>query len=155
MASYRDIEVPELLVDDLRMYLGDLPELNRLIEGTELSDEKIRLAVRLFIGHFNNSPPPLETKYGADNFPDPMLMFHGTGIELLKMAGIVQSRNFLNFNDGGVPVTVSDKAQDYLSWINNFFQTYIQDFQNTKVSLNAEEGFGYIDSPEAWFPDFI
>ena len=73
-------------------------------------------------------------------------------IEILKMAGIVQSRNFLNFNDGGVSFTVNDKAQDYLQWIQTLVSTHAQDVNDLKVGLNAEEGYAHIPSPEDyWF----
>lgn len=152
--SYRDIEVPDEVIDDLRIYIGDKPVHNRLEEGTELSDEKIRLAVRLFVDHFNNHPPPLATKYTVRDFPDSHLMFQGTMIEMMKMAGILKSRNHLNFQDSGAAFTVNDKGQDYMNWIQTFMQSFQRNMEQVKSSLNAEEGFDQIQSPEAWYPDF-
>lgn len=152
--EYRNIEVPDELVDDLRNYIGDTPVENRLVEGTELTDEKIRLAVRLFIDHFNNSPPPLETDYKVKDFPDSHLLFQGSIIEMMKMAGILQSRNYLNFQDSGAGFAVEDKGQDYMNWLQTFMQTFQRNLQDIKSSLNAQEGFDNIASPESWFPDF-
>lgn len=147
-----EIEVPDKMVQHIRLWLSDMPQFNRLIEGTETSDEKIRLAVQLLIQYFNTMPPVLSTEYNATNFPNYKILYHGVAIEVLTMAGIVQSRNFLNFNDGGVSFSVSDKGQSYMGWIQNLMQTYAQDIRDLKAGLNAEEGYDFITSPEyAWF----
>lgn len=143
-----EIEVPDRLVQHVRLYSGDLPEFNRLIEGTEVSDEKIRMAIQLYINNFNTHPPITNEKYVATTFPNYKLLFHGVMIELLVMAGIVHSRNFLNFNDGGVSFTVNDKGNDYMQWIQTLMQTHAQEFQNVKVGINAEEAYDLIASPE-------
>jgi hypothetical protein len=148
---YYDIVIPDQILRDARMYFGDFPEENRLIRGTELSDDKIRFALQIFIHHFNNIPPVLITKFGAKDFPSALVLFQGATVEMLRMAGFIQSRNFLNFNDGGVSFTVSDKAVDYQQWIGNLLGNLNQSILNIKVGQNAEEGFDYIDSPEAWY----
>lgn len=146
-------DIPQELLDDIRMYYGDLPEFNNIIEGVEVSDEKLRLAVQLWIQHFNFSAPILQRKYTVEDFPAHMTLFHGVVIELLKMSGMIQSRNFLNFNDNGVSFTVNDKAADYMQWIQNYLQTHAEDVKNLKVALNAESAYDFIASPEAWYSD--
>jgi hypothetical protein len=151
MGAYYDIVIPDQILEDVRLYFGDNPELNRLIRGTEISDRKIVLALRLFIHHFNNIPPKLVTEYKAVDFPSALVLFHGAVVEMLRMAGFIQSRNFLNFNDGGVSFTVSDKAADYQAWIGNIMATLAEAVKDIKIAQNADEGFGFIDSPEAWY----
>lgn len=143
-----EIEVPQKLMDHIRVYIGDIPEYNRLVEGVETGDEKLRLSIQLWIQYFNSIPPVLPTKYTAENFPNYLLLIHGVMIEILKMAGIVQTRNFLNFNDGGVSFSVSDKGQEYLGWINNLLATHAQDLVNVKVGLNAEDAYDIHPSPD-------
>jgi hypothetical protein len=147
-----EIDVPERLVDHVRMYIGDMPELNRLIEGTELSNERITLSIQLWIQSFNNTPPRTIETYKVANFPDHLTLFHGVVIELLKMSGIVQTRNHLNFNDSGATFSVTDKGQEYMGWIQNFMQTHVQQVKSLKIGINAEEGFKYIDSPDGYWP---
>lgn len=147
-----EIEVPERIVDHIRIYIGDLPELNRLIEGTELSNERITLAVQLWIQSFNATPPKTITKYNVFNFPDHLTLFHGVVIELLKMAGIVQTRNHLNFSDSGASFSVSDKGSAYMGWIQNFMQTHLNQVRSLKIGINADEGFKHIDSPDGYWP---
>lgn len=152
MPKYYELEVPEYIIRDIRTYFGDLPEFNRLIEGTEISDEKLILAVRLWVTHFNKTPPIL-AEQTVDDFEDPLILFHGVTIELLKMAGMVHSRNFLNFNDNGVQFTVNDKASDYLQWIGTYLQTHVEQVKDLKVALNADSAYDFHESPEAWYPD--
>jgi len=152
MALSYEIDVPEQIIRDMRLYYGDLPEFNKLIEGTEISDEKLMLAIRLWVTHFNKTPPILNP-YTVEDFPDPLVLFHGVTIELLKMAGMVHSRNFLNFNDNGVQFTVNDKASDYMQWIGNYLQTHAEDAKQLKIALNGEQAYDFIESPEAWYPD--
>lgn len=152
--SYK-VDVPNELIDDVRLYIGDKPEFNRLIEGTEVSDDKIRLATQLWLQKFNKTPPPLskETYLLTDSkFPAWDLLFEGVMIQLLIMAGVVHSRNFLNFNDAGVSFTVNDKAADYQGWISMLINGHAQSVVERRVSINAGEGFDTIASPEdAWF----
>lgn len=147
-----EIEVPNKLINHVRIYIGDLPEFNRLVEGTELSDEKIKLSIQLWIQSFNNTPPILSSKYTALNFKNYLILLHGVIIELLKMAGIVQTRNGLSFVDSGAQFQVNDKGQEYMGWIQNLMQTHVQDVKDLKLGLNAEEAYDHVDSPEAWWP---
>lgn len=147
---YRAIEVPEELITDFRLYNGDTPEFNRLMEGTELGDEKIRLALQLWLHKFNNSPPITTSKYGFYDFPQFEIVFEGAMLMTLTMAGILHTRNFLNFNDGGVSFSVADKGQAYMQWIQMFMNKHMQDVMNVKVGINAEEAYGFIPSPEGW-----
>lgn len=146
-----EIDVPQSLIDAVRTYSGDLPEYNRLIEGTETSDEKIKLAIQLWVQHFNMTPPIINKQYSATDFRNYMILIEGAIITMLKMSGIIQARNFLNFNDGGVSFTVNDKGQEYMSWINLLLSNHIQDVANMKTALNAEEAYDFIPSPEGWW----
>ena len=144
-------DVPEKIISDIRVYMGDLPEFNRLVEGTEISDEKIKLAVQLWLDSFNNSPPMLIKRYTPENFNNYLILFHGAIIEIMKMAGIVQSRNTLRFNDGGAQFTVQDKGQEYMQWLNTFMRTHAQDVKDLKMALNAESAYDQHDSPEGYW----
>ncbi len=147
-----EIEVPKKLINHFRIYIGDLSEYNRLIEGQESSDEKLTLAFQLWMHDFNTSPPITCKKYDYCITPIPnfQIVFEGVMIKTLTMAGILHTRNFLNFNDGGVSFTVSDKGQSYMQWISMFLQKHEQDVKAVKAGINAEEAYDYIPSPEAW-----
>lgn len=147
-----EIDVPDRLIEHFRLYIGDQPQYNRLIEGTESGDEKLRLAFQLWMHSFNGSPPVTCKRYDFTKTPLPnfQIIFEGVMIQTLTMAGILNTRNFLNFNDGGVSFTVSDKGQAYMQWISMFLNKHQNDVMNVKSGINAEEAYDFIPSPEAW-----
>jgi hypothetical protein len=140
------------LIKLVRTFIGDTPEENRLVPDRELSDDKLRLALQLTLDNYNNTPPYENVSYL--NFPSLTLIIHGAVIQSLIMAGILQSRNYLQFNDGGISEVVSDKAAVYQSWIGNIIGAYREEMANIKVSLNMERNFGVIASPYGNVFDF-
>jgi len=140
------------LVKLVRSFIGDTPEENRLVPDKELSDDKIRLALAMTLDTYNNTPPYENVSYL--NFPSLTLIIHGAVIQCLIMAGILQSRNYLQFNDGGISEVVSDRAAVYQSWIGNVIGAYREELSNIKISLNMERNFGVIASPYGNVFDF-
>ena len=135
------------LVCMLRTYLGDHLEDNKLIEGYELSDDKLKLALQLALDEFNHTPPFENRTYLT--FPSLSVLLKGGAVQSLIMAGIVQSRNYLSFSDGGIQEVISDKAQAYQAWIGTLLQAYKVEAENIKISVNMENGFSVIPSPYA------
>lgn len=139
------------LVKRLRTFLGDSPVENRLIEGEEISDDKLRLALDLALDEYNHTPPFEARTYAT--FPSLAVILHGAAIQALIMAGLVQSRNYLSFSDGGIQEVISDKAAAYQSWIGQIVAKYQEGAMNIKTALNMEENFGVIPSPYGGFYD--
>ena len=133
------------LVKMLRTFLGDTPEDNKLIPDKEMSDDKLKLALNLALDEYNNTPPFEQRSFLT--FPSLSIIIHGGAIQALTMAGIIQTRNYLNFSDGGIQEVISDKASGYQSWIGNLVSKYQQEALNIKTALNMEENFGIISSP--------
>ena len=119
----------------LRLFLNDTPELNRLIRKEESSNEKLDLALLLAIDDFNITPPPLGD-VSVENFPSIWLLLYGATIQVLRSAGILQSRNELTYQSGNVSVRIFDKTQLYQSWLASFIQNYEMRKQQYKVSQN-------------------
>ena len=142
----------EEMVKMLRTFLGDTVEDNRLIPGQELSDDKLGLALDLAVSEYNNFPPFENVTYLT--FPSLILLIHGGAIQALVMAGLIQSRNYLNFSDGGIQEVINDKAASYQSWIGNLMGRYQQEALSLKTSLNMERNFGVIPSPYGNVFDF-
>lgn len=149
---YQDYTVPQDLIDDIRLYTQDRPDFNELIEGNEASDEEIDLAVRLYVDHFASMPPPVSREITPSNFPDAYLMIQGACIELLRMKGLFQTRNFLNFRDSNTDIQLNDKAKDYQSWIQSMIQENRRNAEEIKKSINAREGWDFQPSPESRHP---
>ena len=128
-------EARERMRKALRLFLNDTPELNRLIRREESTDEKLDLAIDLAIDDFNITAPLLAT-YTDNTFPSLYLMIYGASIQVLRSAGLLQSRNELAYSSGGVSVRIFDKTQLYQSWIAQFVAEYERKKQNFKISLN-------------------
>jgi hypothetical protein len=119
----------------LRLFLNDTPELNRLIRREESTDEKLDLAMDLATDDYNITPPMLGVSTLA-TFPSLYLLIYGSTIQVLRSAGILQSRNELAYSSGGVSVRIFDKTQLYQSWINQFIAEYERKKNNFKISTN-------------------
>jgi hypothetical protein len=119
----------------LRLFLNDTPELNRLIRREESDDPKLDLALDLALDDYNITAPLLQT-HVFSNFPSLYLLIYGATIQVLRSAGILQSRNELAYSSGGVSVRIFDKTQLYQSWITQFVAEYERKKQNFKISTN-------------------
>jgi hypothetical protein len=124
----------------MRLWLRDYPQLNRLIRGVENSNRQIAWAVLDFLSDFNGTPPPLG-QYTIEQLLDLgylSLARRGTAIALIESVGMLQTRNQLNFSDGGINVGVSDKTPQLQSWLAHFQSKYEQDKMKVKISLNIQ-----------------
>lgn len=135
----------EKLVDRLRCFLRDDPALNKLIKGFESSPKQLIFALEDSVDDWNNTPPPL-APINLDTHPSRRLLIRGAAIEILRSAGILQSRNRLSYSDGGVNVQVSDKAADYQAWLNNMVNDYERKKLELKKSINLAMAYGEVPS---------
>lgn len=83
-----------------------------------------------------NISPPLLGNHTLGNFPSLYLLIYGSTIQVLRSAGILQSRNELAYSSGGVSVRIFDKTQLYQSWIAQFVAEYERKKSNFKLALN-------------------
>lgn len=127
-------------IQTVRTFIRDYPELNRLIAGVENSNRQIVWALHDALDDFNTTPH--FTSYSFDNFPSSSLLLRGTVISLLESVGLLQTRNYLQFSDGGIQVGVSDKTPFIQSWIQLFRNSYEEKKQRIKVAINIENAWG-------------
>lgn len=127
-------------VGEVRMYLRDYPELNRLIEGEETSDRMIAWAVIDTLDDINNRPPAVGS-FTVASFPYRSLLLRGTVITILESVGILQTRNQLQYSDGGISVGASDKAPMLMQWVQMLSASYEQKLDKWKISRNITEAF--------------
>lgn len=131
----------------VRRFMRDKPVLNRLIAGFESSDEDILESIDMCISDYNNTPPFI----GRFDYyrPPPLVhLIQGTVVFLLESKGILESRNALPFNDGGMSSTTADKDQRTQSWLSHFNNKYEINKEKWKKSVNIEESFGVSLSSE-------
>ena len=125
------------MVGYIRTYLRDFPELNRLTQGYENSPRMIAWAIVDALDDWNSTPPFVGTAT-ITNFPSRHLLCRGAVIALLESVGLLQTRNQLTFSDGGITVSVSDKAPLIMNWLAMFKTGYEEKKRRFKASQNVE-----------------
>jgi hypothetical protein len=133
-----DIELNNF-VQQVRSFLRDYPETNRLVAGVESSNRQIVWAVADTLDDFNTTPP--FTQFTLTNFPSKSLLVRGTVISLLESVGLLQTRNHLSFNDGGIQTAVNDKTAFIQSWLQLFKNSYEEKKKLLKVAYNIESAW--------------
>lgn len=138
--------------ESLRSFLKDFEPLNRLIEFKEEStDDLLDLYLNMAYG-FLNSIPPYIGNFGWDNFPIPNLLIHQAAIECLISNSIVQARNDITYNNGGVTVKIHD-AQRYVTALQMLYRAAdmeINSLKQIKVAINIQSGYGGVSSPYSY-----
>jgi hypothetical protein len=124
----------------VRSFLRDFPELNRLIAGEETSDRMIAWAVADILSDYNGTPPFIGS-VGLRNFPNMSMLKDGVVSQVLESVAILQTRNQLDYSDGGISVQVSNKGPMLLQFAQMFRNRYEQQKLRTKASLNIELAF--------------
>lgn len=123
----------------VRDYLRDHAELNRLIAGQETNDRMIAWAVLDAISLFNGTPHfttlSLEDLLSRNQHS---LVLRLTTITLLESVGLLQTRNHINYSNGGLNVGVNDKTPLILQWLQYFKASTMELMQRVKVALNIE-----------------
>jgi hypothetical protein len=131
-------------IQTVRLFTRDHPQLNRLVKGEESSDRMVAWAIQDFLSDFAGTPPPLGYMTLEQLFDQHLQAFalRGTTVALLQSVGILQTRNHLQFSDGGISVGVSDKAPMLMQWIRDFQNKYEQQKLQIKVSMNIQQLLG-------------
>jgi hypothetical protein len=127
-------------VNQVRSFLRDYPELNRLIAGVEHSNRQIVWAIMDALDDFNSEPP--FTNFGLGSFPSKSMLIRATTCSLLESVGLLQTRNHLQFSDGGLTVGVNDKTPFIQSWLQIFRNSYEEKKKKLKVAYNIESAWG-------------
>lgn len=127
-------------VGQVRAFLRDYAELNRLIKGEESSNRQIVWAVLDALDDFNTTPP--FTAFNLTDFPSRSLLIRATVCSLLESIGLLQTRNHINFTDGGLSVGINDKTPFIQSWLQIFRNSYEDKKMKIKVSYNIESAWG-------------
>lgn len=131
-----DLELSNF-VQQVRSYTRDYPELNRLIAGVESSNRQIIWALFDAIDDFNTTPP-LIGNFSLADFPSKSLLIRGTVISLLESIGLLQTRNHIAFQDGGLQVGVNDKTPFIMNWLQLLKGSYEEKKTRLKVAMNMQ-----------------
>ena len=123
----------------VRAYMRDIPELNRIVTGEESSDRQIAWAILDALSDFNGTPH--FTQYSLEEllmYNQHALLRRMTTISLIESIGLLQTRNHINYSDGGLNVGVNDKTPLLMNWLQYFKASTDQMKQRVKVALNIQ-----------------
>jgi len=136
----------------LRNFIKDHDTLNRLLKFEEESSaNELDMYINMALG-FLNSIPPMLTPYTVGTFPIPSLLLHQASIECLISNSIVNSRNELTYNNGGVTIKIPD-GNKYMKALQTLYRATDQEisaFAKMKVAININGGWGGVFSPYAY-----
>jgi hypothetical protein len=127
----------------VRGHMRDYPELNRLVRGVESTDRQIAWAIVDAVSEFNGTPH--FTSYSLDSLLDKgqfYLMLRLTVISLIESVALLQTRNHLNYSDGGISVGVNDKTPMLMNWLQLYKGETQQKLQRVKVAMNIGDVLG-------------
>ncbi len=130
----------ENFAQEVREFIRDFPELNRLISGEETSNRLITYCAHLAVDRYNTTPPL--TRHEISNFPSRTILLNLTIINILTSVGILHSRNRFSYNDGGFSVETEQQESLYQQWIQLFASQTMPHMQSLKVAKNIEGGWG-------------
>lgn len=126
-------------VQMVRLYLRDFEELNRIVSGEETSDRQIAWAILDAVSDFNGTPHftsmSLEDLLQKNQHA---LVLRMTTIAIIESVGLLQTRNHINYSNGGINVGVNDKTPMLMNWLQYFKATTEQLKQRVKVAINIE-----------------
>ncbi len=123
----------------VRLFTRDFVELNRLIKGEESTDRMIAWAVLDALSNFNGTPH--FTTLSLDDLlskQQTYLLLRLTTEALIESVGLLQTRNHINYSNGGINVGVNDKTSMLMNWLQYFRATTAQRVQQVKVAINIE-----------------
>jgi hypothetical protein len=127
----------------VRDYLRDHPELNRLVAGQETNNRMIAWAVLDALSYFNGTPPitshTIESLFQRNQ---QSLLLRLTVLTLLESVGLLQTRNHINYSNGGINVGVNDKTPLIMNWLQYYRATAEQLLTRVKVAFNIESILG-------------
>lgn len=134
----------QAFIQVIRLFMRDHPQLNRLVAGEESSDRMIGWAILDALADFNGTPPFIGN-FGLDDLlaqNQQSLLTRMVTCSLIESIGLLQTRNHLNYSNGGVNVGVNDKTPQLLNWLQYFKGTTEQMKQRVKVSMNINQILG-------------
>lgn len=136
-----------MLIQEIRYYTRDFAQLNRLLRGEESSDRQIAWAILDAVEDFNGTPPM--TGYSVED----LLSMHQSAllkrmavVSLIESVAMLQTRNHVNYSDGGLNLGVNDKTPLLMNFIKLFANKTEQMKQRVKIALNISAMIGGSDT---------
>lgn len=141
-----------LTPDQVRLFIRDQIEYNRLIDELEFTDERIQFAMDLTLDMFNVMTPV--TTYLMVEFPNRYLLLMGTLGNLFRGEAAMAARNQMSYSDGGLTIPIEERFEYYTNLADRYSTQFSQMAQQLKIYNNIADGWGDVDSDYTRFPSF-
>ncbi len=135
------------LVTMLRNFLMDAADKNVLKGVEEYSNEQLKMFLDLSLDDWNTTPPPLSF-VSLTNHPSPRMLMYGATIIACELSGLLQIRNSLPYNEGGMHIPIMEKGPAYQGHANFLSKKYETQKTNFKIMRNIAQGWGGAPSSE-------
>jgi hypothetical protein len=138
MPQLQDLNDPLLkrMIEEVRFFVRDYPELNRLTAGLDHSNRHIFWAILDTSSDWASTPPFIgqDLRMVAEKGWWSVFL-RGVVITLLESLGILHMRNHLSYSDGGVNVQTENPAM-IQAWLQMFKNEYEQKKQRILIAQN-------------------
>jgi hypothetical protein len=132
-------------VEDVREFLRDHAETNRLTDEVDFTVEQITRARNFVVADFNSTP--VFTSYPPDIFPFINILLYGISSWLLTGLAVQQTRNHLPYStSGGVQVDDQNKGPQYSQLADRFQAMYEKKTREAKNQINLDQGWSNVSS---------
>lgn len=138
--------------EEVREFIQDHVEKNRLLDGKEFENTQITLAIEMAVDRFNMFPPMSSAT--PQTFPSKTLLMYGTLSNLFAGQSALLARNHMSYSDGGITVAVEERMQLYTALAAMYDASFESSSKAIKIEQNMNEGWGSVSSDYANFPIF-
>lgn len=139
-----------LTAQEVREFVLDKIEKNYLVDGEELSDTQINIAMELTIADWNSTPPT--DAVSVPNFPFKHVLMYGTLYRCFTGLSALLARNTFAFTDGGLSIPLEERFQLYQALTAMYQAEYSSSMSKIKISQNMDQGWGHMGSDYNRFP---
>ena len=123
------------MVNMTRAFMRDYAKLNLLLAEQESGDKDLLMCLQLAVVDINATPPQTSfdlTTLVSRNYVT--ILCYGTMIHVLESLMILQTRNFLNWQEGGQLVGLQDRTPVLSGLVKYFRDLYTYKLEKKKIS---------------------
>ncbi len=148
------IRVPKVFVNEIRILLGDEPESNEVVEGTEFSDPMLARHLVATLQDFNTTPPLLQpllqlVALGSDSYYLGQIrscVIEAAAGRALKFGALRRAKNQIQFQAGSVSYDENANWQAMLAFSDRLLADWKTRVKELKVAINLSGGYAVANS---------
>lgn len=145
------VEVPKVLVNEVRELLSDDEMSNELVEGREFSDEFLAKNLVAIVKDFNVAPPIITQKVSFPSLFGEFAELRPWVVEAamaraLRYGAIRRMRNNMPYQAGSISFEPNSVGASLLQVADSFLSSWNSRRDGYKVSLNVQSGYSVSNS---------